>query len=83
MSYLYDDKDYMSEFETDVTHGGIWFYWKNIEYYIDTDLGMYRIFIDELNENVRFKTLQDMIDNYNLHDGTPLKALLDGTIPRE
>lgn len=55
---------------------------KNV--YIDVDGWGYRVYeydVDRLYMDNHYATLQEMIDNYVFPDGTPLKGLVDGTIP--
>ena len=55
---------------------------KNV--YIDVDGWGYRVYeydVDRPYMYNHYATLQEMIDNYVFPDGTPLKGLVDGTIP--
>lgn len=55
---------------------------KNV--YIDVDGWGYRVYeydVDRPYMDNHYATLQEMIDNYVFPDGTPLKGLVDGTIP--
>ena len=55
---------------------------KNV--YIDVDGWGYRVYEDGVDRpymDNHYATLQEMIDNYIFPDGTPLKGLVDGTIP--
>ena len=55
---------------------------KNV--YIDVDGWGYRVYeydVDRPYMDNHYPTLQEMIDNYVFPDGTPLKGLVDGTIP--
>lgn len=55
---------------------------KNV--YIDVDGWVYRVYEDGVDRpymDNHYATLQEMIDNYVFPDGTPLKGLVDGTIP--
>lgn len=55
---------------------------KNV--YIDVDGWGYRVYEDGVDRpymDNHYATLQEMIDNYVFPDGTPLKGLVDGTIP--
>lgn len=55
---------------------------KNV--YIDVDGWCYRVHeydVDRPYMDNHYATLQEMIDSYIFPDGTPLKGLVDGTIP--
>lgn len=55
---------------------------KNV--YIDVDGRGYRVYeydVDRPYMDNHYATLQEMINNYIFPDGTPLKGLVDGTIP--
>lgn len=55
---------------------------KNV--YIDVDGWGYRVYeydVDRPYMDNHYATLQEMIDNYVFPDGTPLKGLVEGTIP--
>lgn len=52
--------------------------------YFDVDGWGYRVYEDGVDRpymDNHYPTLQEMIDNYVFPDGTPLKGLVDGTIP--
>ena len=52
--------------------------------YFDVDGWGYRVYeydVDRPYMDNPYETLQEMIDNYIFPDGTPLKRLVDGTIP--
>ena len=51
---------------------------------MDVDGWGYRVYeydVDRPYMDNHYPTLQEMIDNYVFPDGTPLKGLVDGTIP--
>lgn len=57
---------------------------KGKTYTLTLTAGGYRVYeydVDRPYTDNHYATLQKMIDNYVFPDGTPLKGLVDGTIP--
>lgn len=82
MKYLgFDDLDDLDEA---ISCGGIDMKQGDQVVYIDVDGWGYRVYeygVDRPYMDNHYKTLQEMIDNYIFPDGTPLRELVDGTIP--
>lgn len=82
MKYLgFDDMESLDEA---ISCGGIDMRQGDQWVYMDVDGWGYRVYehdVDRPYMDNHYATLQKMIDNYVFPDGTPLKGLVDGTIP--